>query len=215
VTPKNDGELDIRITATDRVAVTGSTEGSLSASDVFRMTVSRDKKEKDDRGDAVRPGDRNEWDDKPFKTPGHADAGNRHELDKAHGKEQESAVRTPGKEQDSVRETSPAKPVGLDAEQLDKYLQEFDRTTGTSGGIDYSARWQAVSRALAKDLASFDDDTRLHNKQAADISHFGNTAGDGMGSNQAHGVDSFTLAGGSGTNLKNFKGLQEGMAKLG
>jgi VCBS repeat-containing protein len=39
-TPKEVGFVDIMITATDKVAATGSTEGSLSASDVFRVSVS-------------------------------------------------------------------------------------------------------------------------------------------------------------------------------
>ena len=38
--PKKPGFVDIRMTATDSVAATGSTEGSLSASDTFRISVS-------------------------------------------------------------------------------------------------------------------------------------------------------------------------------
>lgn len=41
--PKDTGYLDVRVTATDRVAATGSIAGSLSASDVFRISVGHSK----------------------------------------------------------------------------------------------------------------------------------------------------------------------------
>jgi VCBS repeat-containing protein len=40
VAPREVGYIDVRVTATDRVAATGSTDGSLSASDIVRITIS-------------------------------------------------------------------------------------------------------------------------------------------------------------------------------
>lgn len=103
----------------------------------------------------------------------------------------------------------------LDAEQLDLHLRDFERKNDKSSNvIDFSAHWRTISQALAGDLQNLDEDMRLHKKHSADTSLFRNL-GDGLGSFHTSGVDSFTLAAGSGANLKGFKGLQEGMSKLG
>jgi hypothetical protein len=170
-----------------------------------------DKNEKDDRNDW-------DWwdrDDRRFKWPEHADRGQQCRADDEHNEQREFPVRTHGKDDDPVRQTPPGK-LCLDAERLDKYLRDFDRTTGNSAGdIDYSARWQAVSRAMADDLASFDDDMQLNKKHGADVSSFGQTTVGETGSLNACGIDGFSLVAGSGANLKSFKGLQEGMARVG
>ena len=207
---KNTKSLDIRITATDRVAATDSTEGSLSTSDVFRLSFNSGKNDKDCQNDRDWP----EKDDWPFKNPKHHNTGHLNEMGKGQQGDWKPSVCSPGNDQDSHRETHAGKSF-LDAEQLDLHLRDFERKSGNSSTeTDFSACWRMVNQALANDLQNFDEDTRLHKKQAANITLFGNN-GDGMGSFHASGVDSFALASGSGANLKGFKGLHEGMSKLG
>ncbi|HEY6093367.1 MAG TPA: VCBS domain-containing protein [Gallionellaceae bacterium] len=55
-TPKLIGYVDIMLTATDRVAATGSTAGSLSTSDVFRISISHGNEGVGNGVDAAPPG---------------------------------------------------------------------------------------------------------------------------------------------------------------
>src|SRR6185369_1742233 len=69
-TPKEVGFIDIRVTATDRVAATGSTEGSLSASDVFRLSVSHGNEGVGNGQDAAPAGHDINANDGPDTHPG-------------------------------------------------------------------------------------------------------------------------------------------------
>jgi hypothetical protein len=121
-------------------------------------------------------------------------------------------MRTNGKDHDQDRHT-PHGNSGFDTDHLDRSLREFDRTTGNSANdIDFSARWQAISRAMAADLANCDSEMGQYRKQSGDMTGLNQATGSGTGYHQA---DSFTLTAGSGTNLNSFKGIQEGMSRLG
>ena len=62
--------LDIRVTATDRVAATGSTDESLSSSDIFRVSFSHGNQGLGNGQDAPPPGHSTNWNDGPGTYPG-------------------------------------------------------------------------------------------------------------------------------------------------
>jgi hypothetical protein len=71
-----------------------------------------------------------------------------------------------------------------------------------------------MNRALADDAARYDNGVWQHDNRGADIAHLGKAAGGFLGSTRAFGSDTLTLAGGSGTNLQDFKGLKDGVERL-
>lgn len=75
-----------------------------------------------------------------------------------------------------------------------------------------AARWQAIDRAIVLDLANSDDGYQ-YLKQGVDLSHFG-SFGEGVANGNGYGIGGMTLVAGSGTNLKGFNGLKEGMHSL-
>ena len=101
----------------------------------------------------------------------------------------------------------------LDSEQLDAYLREFDHQP-SSYTIDYAARWREVSRALAYDLAALGDEQGRNHRLGADISNFGRDIAGTLGSTHAFGMDTTLASGNCGTDLKGFKGLNEGMKRM-
>ncbi|QQE91071.1 VCBS domain-containing protein [Azotobacter chroococcum] len=66
--------LDIRVTATDSVADTGSTEGSLSVSDTFRVFFSHGNQGLGNGQDAAAPGHSSNWNDGQGTSPGNPGA---------------------------------------------------------------------------------------------------------------------------------------------
>jgi VCBS repeat-containing protein len=69
-TPKEVGFVDIKITATDKVAATGSTGGSLSTSDVFRVSVSHGNEGVGNGEDAAPAGHEENFNDGAAAMPG-------------------------------------------------------------------------------------------------------------------------------------------------
>src|SRR5574338_423023 len=70
VSPKADAALDIRVTATDRVAASGSTVGSLAASDVFTLSVSHGNEGVGNGQDAAPAGHTTSTNDGTGTSPG-------------------------------------------------------------------------------------------------------------------------------------------------
>ncbi|MCR4299382.1 MAG: Ig-like domain-containing protein, partial [Gallionella sp.] len=95
--PKKADLVDVQVTATDSVAATGSTAGSLSASDVFRISVSRGNEGVGNGEDAPPPGHDHNHNDGPGTSPGHpgSKGGNGYKADSdAHSHGQESGDRS-------------------------------------------------------------------------------------------------------------------------
>ncbi|WP_195892555.1 putative Ig domain-containing protein [Geotalea daltonii] len=202
--PKTAGYLDIKVTATDMVEATGSTEGSLSVSDTFELSFGKSRKESDDRRKDDHREDKLDWmkkagpghreDEQGSFRPGHDD-------DHDHGHDRRRS------EDHSVSNGNDY----LDRQRLDDFLQDFDQPSpGTDREI--ATRWQAVSDALKEELADFDNDFGNHRKQSGDFSFMNYDHGSGFGRGI---VDSSLLTAGSGTELKDFKGLKEGLRRLG
>lgn len=211
--PKTLGELDIRVTATDKVASTGNTKGSLSVSDTFSLSVVKGDswvREVDDESSHEHCDD---WKDNRPK-PSHASGKNeRHEDEEDQCKGPESSRQNDDQRKNSDSELLHSSPAPyLSSELLDRHLRQFDQMTVSRDGQSIAARWQAIERALALDLAN-SDDCYQHLKQGADLSHFGNY-GEGMARGGGYGAGEMALAAGSGTNLKGFSGLKEGLHPL-
>jgi len=204
--PKNAGYLDIRVTATDQVAATGSTEGSLSTSDVFQLSFGKSNKSSSDcYDDDIERNDNFDW-IKRYKADNHDnDQDNRRfgGHDDHH---------------DNRRTDLPAaSPIHyLDAEQMDAYLREFDNDNSRTSHSDntIAQRWLAVSRALAYDLAELGDEQGRNHRLGADIGNFGRNIAGTLGSTHAFSMDTTLASGNCGTELKGFKGLNEGLKRM-
>ncbi|MGD9685492.1 MAG: putative Ig domain-containing protein [Desulfobacter sp.] len=204
--PKNAGYLDIRVTATDQVAATGSTEGSLSTSDVFQLSFGKSNKSSSDcYDDDSERNDNFDW-IKRYKADNHDnDQDNRRfgGHDDHH---------------DNRRTDLPAaSPIHyLDAEQMDAYLREFDNDNSRTSHSDntIAQRWLAVSRALAYDLAELGDEQGRNHRLGADIGNFGRNIAGTLGSTHAFSMDTTLASGNCGTELKGFKGLNEGLKRM-
>ncbi|MOA43694.1 hypothetical protein D3C78_1658700 [compost metagenome] len=72
--------LDIRVTATDSVAASGSTEGSLSVSDTFRVFFSHGNQGLGNGQDAAAPGQSSNWNDGSGASPGNPGARGRNAV---------------------------------------------------------------------------------------------------------------------------------------
>lgn len=105
--------------------------------------------------------------------------------------------------------------VCVDPKQLDQHYAEFDGGKGTPNNDSYVSRWVEADLAVSRWIAEQDKSLpNLGNKHGADIGVL-NGAGGFLGSQNPCGADSVSLMTGAGTQLKSFKGLQEGMQRIG
>jgi VCBS repeat-containing protein len=74
VAPKQVASFDVRVTATDKVGATGSMVGSLSVSDVFKLTVDHGNEGLGNGQDGAPPGQDTNFNDGPGTSPGHPGA---------------------------------------------------------------------------------------------------------------------------------------------
>ena len=95
-------------------------------------------------------------------------------------------------------------------------MREFDNDSSRStwSDNDIAKRWLMVSRALAYDLAELGDKQGRNNRLGADTGTFGRDIAGTIGSTHAFGMDTTLASGNCGTDLKGFKGLQEGMKRM-
>lgn len=207
--PKNAGYLDIRVTATDKVTATGSTEGSLSVSDVFELNFGKSSKGTSDCYDE----DNNYKHDNNFdwiKKAGSDDHGNDHDNPRFDNHDDHHENRQ--------RDMSADRPIHyLDSKQLDAYLNEFDDDKSNDSSWcdnDIAKRWLTISRALAYDLAELGDEQGRNHRLGADTCSFGRDIAGTIGSTHAFGMDTTLASGNCGTDLKGFKGLNEGIKRM-
>lgn len=205
--PKSAGYLDIRVTAIDKVAATGSTEGSLSASDVFQLSFGKSNKDSSscyEYEDDYKRNNNFDWSKKPGETDSYYDNNRDNRFTNAH-------------DDDRLKNKSADSPSHfLDSKQVDDYLREFDNDNSRSTWCDndIARRWLMVSRALAYDLAELGDEQGRNHRLGADTGMFGRDIAGTLGSTHAFGMDTTLAFGNCGTDLKGFKGLQEGMKRM-
>ncbi|TCS72644.1 VCBS repeat-containing protein [Sulfuritortus calidifontis] len=210
--PKEVGYLDIRVTATDRVAATGSTEGSLSASDVFRVSISHGNEGLGNGEDAPPPGHDYNHNDGPGTYPGNPGSRNRSydpadEDKRSKSKDDESEGGNWDKKQPAA--------AALNAAQWDKHGQPAAAGRSQGDATQMFARWLNMDLAVSKALADKPSLSWLDERMGADTTALSKASAGYLGSTLAFGKDGLSLAGGTGFDPKAFRGLGEGMRKIG
>jgi len=215
VAPKDVCHVDINVTATDKVAATGSTAGSLSVSDTFRISISHGNEGVGNGQDAPPPGHDSNWNDGPGTSPGHpgSQGGRDDEGGSKTGKGKSSADSHDGKPNgDDKNKLSNL--TYLDPKQLDKHCEDFAGTRKVTDTSAIVARWIEVDLAVSRQTAMDDKSAPwLHQKHGADIAALHQASAGFLGSKTGCGVDSFSLA--AAAPLKTFRGLREGMERIG
>lgn len=201
-TPKSVGYVDIKVMVTDRVAATGSTEGSLSTSDVFRLSVSHGNQGVGNGSDAAPAGHSTNFNDGPGTGPGKPGAtaykGKRTLDDKEqiteYGSSPDSGIRYAGPAATSSNERSSQ--LGVSVIDVNKLL----------------AQWEAVDRYTNAQKPG-------KGKSAVDETDIGSLPTDAMGgmlgSNQRLSRHDPLAASNPANRMRAFKGLQDGMDNLG
>ncbi|WP_310449472.1 putative Ig domain-containing protein [Sulfuritalea sp.] len=205
VAPKAELNLDVRVTATDRVAATGSTEGSLSVSDVFVLAVSHGNEGVGNGEDAPPPGHEDNHNDGDGSTPGHPGrrGGGR---DEDGGPERRNG-RNAGQGKDSRRPT----PEG---DGLAAWLSALDAASAPGHAPGLAAKSNATS-AMAK---------RWNHVDSALAQHLANAGNAGLGAHAtsltsniapslATASDPLATLSANAT-LERLKGLKEGFRKV-
>jgi VCBS repeat-containing protein len=153
-TPKEIGSIEIRVTATDRVEATGSTEGSLSASDVFVFTVSHGNQGVGNGEDAAPAGQDINFNDGPGTGPGNPGA-----------RDKKAAVTTVSY---------------LDMVQVGAALVDFSATQAAdTTANNYYDGWQQMQQAVNADALLYNDGSWVNDQQGVDVAVL-NRAMDGL-----------------------------------
>ncbi|MFZ3019434.1 MAG: VCBS domain-containing protein [Gallionella sp.] len=238
--PKERGSLDVRITATDKVAATGSTHGSLSVFDVFRITVSRGNEGLGNGQDVPPPGHDGNFNDGAGSSPGHpgssngknhaSDSGAHSNRDEADGrssdrKGDESDADAKDHEDSGDRRTDELIQSWFDKESASEQFSSFS-SLGRKGGRGSQTEWQVnrnVAKGVSDDVSSEWERMNARLKQhleqsGGDEGSFADSAaGSGsFGLYGSHGAQNLSLSGmGNSQQMKGFAGLKEGLERLG
>jgi VCBS repeat-containing protein len=211
--PKQVCSVEVKVTATDKVATTGSTEGSLSTSDVFLITVSHGNEGVGNGEDAPPTGHDDNYNDGPGTGPGNPGRRRDHDDHRSSGREGERSD-----DWDNDRawgQSQRVQPAYLNASHWD---DKQSSTTSESGEqVDPSVvfgRWLTMDLAVSKALAEKKTLSWLDERLGADTTALGKASSGFLGSTTPFGSDLFSLQAGHGQELKGFKGLSEGLRKV-
>lgn len=231
--PKQTGSMDVKVTATDKVAGSGSTEGSLSTSDVFRVTVSHGNEGVGNGEDAPPPGHDGNCNDgfgaapgKPGRRGGRGGHDDRQPSRRAWDRpadHDDVRFRMPGKgktgkasdDHDAWHQPRRGQPSYLNASHWE---DKHALATGKSGAqVDPSVvfgRWLTMDLAVSKALAEKKTLSWLDERLGAETTVFGKESAGFLGSTTMFGPDLVSLQAGYGQELKGFKGLAGGVRKV-
>jgi hypothetical protein len=208
--PKKEASFDVRVTATDKVAATGSTAGSLSTSDVFKLAVSH-----------TDSGNNNDADDQDHgKGVGHYEHGNGngyghdHHDDDHEGEDDGDDDYNNGDSHDS--DASAKSGMSLSIPPLlnvSLLSQQGSSSMGNTISAQVFGNWLAVDLAVSESLADKKSLSWLDDS-GADTSGLSKATAGYLGSTKALGGDPVSLGGGNGNDLKGFDGLADGLNKL-
>jgi VCBS repeat-containing protein len=226
-TPKQVGFVDVQVTATDSVAATGSTVGSLSASDVFRISVSHGNEGVGNGEDAPPPGHDHNTNDGAGTSPGRPGSGH---PGRKGGNDHPTASAKHPQEQDQHDRSSDAKTHKDDTRQQDsedtedsgnRRTDELIRTWfeeesaseqySSFGALDRHGAWggqidRQVNRNVARGISG-DVSQEWERMNARLKKHLEQSGGDeGLFAEHGTGSRSFGLFGSGG---------QQGIAQLG
>jgi VCBS repeat-containing protein len=232
-TPEGKGAFDIRITATDKVAATGSTDGSLSVSDVFRITVSCGN---EDHSTGSGQAHANGEDASPPGHPG-SRGGKNHASDSgAHSNRDESDARSSDRKADKSdahakdheesgdRRTDELIKSWFDKESASEQFSSFS-SLSRKGGRGSQTEWQVnrnVAKGVSGDVSSEWERMNARLKQhleqgGGDEGSFGESGAcsGSFGLYGSHGSQNLSQLGmGNNQQMKGFGGLKEGLERL-
>jgi Ca2+-binding RTX toxin-like protein len=233
VSPKATGSVEVKVTATDQVAATGSTEGSASVSDVFVVTVSHGNEGVGNGEDAAPAGQDTNFNDGTGTSTGNPGSKKTSSSSSGSGSGSgdsssttSSSNATDSQPLDSTstadtttpEQQSDALQDWWNQEQLPAYLNNPDWTeqyqTGT-GSVDPAAvfaRWLAMDKALADAMAN--GDLLPGTEDGADTNLLNQATAGYLGSTVVFGKDALSLLNSSGQSLQTFQGLNEGLQKV-
>jgi VCBS repeat-containing protein len=215
VTPKQVGSIDIRVTATDKVAADGSTAGSLSASDVFTLAVSHGNEGVGNGQDAAPAGHDTNQNDGPGTAPGNPGAkkggiGGTTPTTPVGGASNAVQTISAGVETaHSETSASLAIPVYLTPSQLSQYVAPASSIGNTTSSQTFG-RWLTVDLALSEAAANQATLTVTDSHAGVDTVVLSKATAGYMGSNSIIGSSALSLA----SELKGFEGLGKGVKKI-
>jgi len=199
------------------VAATGNTTGSLSASDVFTLSISHGNQGVGNGQDAAPAGQTTNFNDGAGTSPGNpgakgGKAGSATNSTVADNNLASTSV-APVVSSPALLAVTPQVPTYLGLKDWQQYGPAATPSTATSDAASIFARWLAVDMAVSQALAG-NGPSWLDDGHGADTAALGKATSGYLGSTHAFGKDAFSLLAGSGQNLKNFQGLAEGVQKI-
>jgi VCBS repeat-containing protein len=223
-TPKQVGSIDVRVTATDQVKATGSTAGSLSASDVFRLSVSHGNEGVGNGQDAAPPGHDTNVNDGPGTGPGNpgskgakvassARASNGIDIAAATAAAAPTAPAPAASAASDAGAAALAVPAYLNASQMSQYTTP-DSNIGNTVSSQAFGNWLAVDLAVSATLADMKSPQLAGEAAAADTSGLSKATAGFLGSTASIAADPLAHAAGAGQELQVFGGLGKGVAKI-
>ncbi len=238
--PKEAGSMDVRVTATDSVAATGSTAGSLSASDVFSISVSHGNEGGGNGGDTLPAGRDHSSKDGTGIALGHKGSkggnGNLAAFEaRSHEKESQDRSLDVGRHKDDAptqdngnfnsRRTDKLIRAWCDEESASERYSSFsklDRKGARGGQIDWQVN-RNVAEGASKDVSAewerMNAQLKKHLEQTgSDDGHFAEfgTGFRPLGLFGSGGNQHISQLGmGNGQQMKALTGLKEGLERLG
>jgi VCBS repeat-containing protein len=211
--PKQVCSVEVKVTATDKVAATGSTEGSLSTSDVFLITVSHGNEGVGNGEDAPPTGHDDNYNDGPGTVPGNP--GRRRDHDGHRSSDREGDRSDDWGNDRAWGQSQRVQPAYLNASHWND--AQAPETAKSGEQVDPSVvfgRWLTIDLAVSKALAEKKTLSWLDERLGADTTALSKASAGFLGSTTPFGSDLFSLQAGHGQELKGFKGLSEGLRKV-
>ncbi|MFL6675370.1 MAG: VCBS domain-containing protein [Massilia sp.] len=217
VTPKQVGSIDVRVTATDKAA-DGSTVGSLSASDVFTLSVSHGNEGLGNGQDAAPAGHDTNQNDGAGTSPGNpgSKVGVASPLPKPVTAAANSLLAFSASIETPHAETSvtAAVPAYLTPSQLSNYTAPAASMGNTVSMSQTFGNWLAVDLAVSAAVADQKTLTSVGDHAGIDVAVVSKATAGYLGSTSTIGSSALSLAAGAGTDLKGFEGLGKGLKKI-
>ena len=212
-TPKQVGAIEVRVTATDQVGATGSTEGSLSASDVFTLSVSHGNEGVGNGEDAAPGGHDSNQNDGPGTGPGNPGSKGGKNLGIAIGVSASNGVASVSVAATAQTTDALGVPALLSASKIVEFSLPASSIGNTTSAQSFGA-WLKVDLAVSEALAEKKSLTWLDERNGADTGVLAKATLGFLGSTLAFGGGGLSLSGSAGVELKGFEGLGKGTKKL-
>jgi VCBS repeat-containing protein len=217
-TPKEVGSIDVKVTATDKVAADGSTAGSLSVSDVFTLAVSHGNEGVGNGSDAPPAGHDQNYNDGPGTSPGNpgSKGGIGLPLPKPAAAGANTVLTLSAQIDTPYADTTIklAIPAYLTPGQLSNFSEPSGSMGNTVSASQTFGNWLAVDLAVSAAVADQKTLASLNDHGGIDVTVVSKATAGYLGSTAAIATSALSLTAGSGTDLKGFDGLGKGVKKI-